>query len=132
MAGDITRSTFRQPKHYSGVRMQQGRVQMDADWNEQLDIRLYHDRTTNVDVIGSCGVPEGDPGFGVTLLNGNVLLSKGRAYVDGILCENDQDVLIAQSQPPLQASYSPAVAAWAPNRLDVFAIGADGNLYHKW
>ena len=35
--GDLTRSTFRAYRHYSGVRMQQGRVQLDADWNEQLD-----------------------------------------------------------------------------------------------
>ena len=58
MAGDITRSTFSAKKHYSGVRMQQGRVQMDADWNEQLDIRAHVERTTNLDVIGPSGAPE--------------------------------------------------------------------------
>ena len=99
MAGDISRSTFLQPKHYSGVRMQQGRVMMDADWNEQLDIRSYIEQTTNIDVIGYCGVPEGDPGFGITVQGGNLLISKGRGYVDGILCENDQDVLIALPSP---------------------------------
>ena len=36
--GDFTRTTFDPTHHYSGVRMQQGRVQLDADWNEQLDI----------------------------------------------------------------------------------------------
>ena len=35
MKGDISRETFDVAKHYSGVRMQQGRVQTDADWNEQ-------------------------------------------------------------------------------------------------
>jgi len=99
MAGDTSRSTFRQSKHYSGVRMQQGRVQMDADWNEQLDIGSYLDQVTEFDVIGGCGVPQGDPGFGVTVQNGNLLISKGRAYVDGILCENDQGVLIALPSP---------------------------------
>ncbi|HEX6608229.1 MAG TPA: DUF6519 domain-containing protein, partial [Chloroflexia bacterium] len=39
MQGDITRSTFRPENHYDGVRMQQGRVQLDADWNEQVDIQ---------------------------------------------------------------------------------------------
>ena len=28
--GDLTRSTFRSYQHYSGVRMQQGRVQLEA------------------------------------------------------------------------------------------------------
>ncbi len=27
---------------------------------------------------------------------------------------------------------APSVAAWSANRLDVFAIGLDGNLYHRW
>jgi hypothetical protein len=85
MSGDISRFTFKQPKHYSGVRMQQG--------------RSYLDQTTNFDVIGACGVPEGDPGFGVEVQSGNLLIGKGRAYVDGVLCENDQDVLIALPSP---------------------------------
>jgi hypothetical protein len=27
---------------------------------------------------------------------------------------------------------APSVAAWSANRLDIFAIGLDGNLYHRW
>jgi hypothetical protein len=26
----------------------------------------------------------------------------------------------------------PKVVAWGPNRLDVFVIGTDSALYHKW
>ncbi|HEX3531938.1 MAG TPA: DUF6519 domain-containing protein, partial [Thermoanaerobaculia bacterium] len=37
MKGDFSRDTFRKRKHYNRVRMQQGRVQLDADWNEQGD-----------------------------------------------------------------------------------------------
>ncbi|MEI6900677.1 MAG: DUF6519 domain-containing protein, partial [Bacteroidota bacterium] len=37
MKGDFTRSTFNKEKHYHDVRMQQGRVMLDADWNEQQD-----------------------------------------------------------------------------------------------
>jgi hypothetical protein len=40
MKGDFSRFTFKKEKHYSSVRMQQGRVQLDADWNEQMDIRI--------------------------------------------------------------------------------------------
>jgi hypothetical protein len=57
MKGDFSRSTFDPRKHYSGVRMQQGRVQLDADWNENLDILLRRIETETIDVIGECGVP---------------------------------------------------------------------------
>jgi hypothetical protein len=91
MKADLTRSTFRTEKHYSGVRMQQGRVQLDADWNEQVDIDAHLDETTRTDVIGRCGVPVHDAGFAISVLPGSpdVAVSPGRAYVDGILCENE-------------------------------------------
>jgi len=97
MKADFTRSTFRREKHYSGVLMQQGRVQLDADWNEQVDIGTHLDETTRIDVIGRCGMPEDDAGFEVTpSSNGSDLLfSPGRAYVDGILCENDASPIAA-------------------------------------
>ena len=91
MKGDFTRSTFKPDKHYSGVRMQQGRVQLDADWNEQVDIGTHRVETEAVDVIGGCGAPMHNAGFKLT--DGPIpKISKGRYYVDGILCENDADV----------------------------------------
>ena len=38
MTGDYTRFSFDPRKRYSGVLMQQGRVQLDSDWNEEIDI----------------------------------------------------------------------------------------------
>ena len=38
MRGDFTRDTFDPTRHYSGVLLQQGRVQLDADANEQSAI----------------------------------------------------------------------------------------------
>ena len=55
MKNDITRDTFHRVKHFSRVLMQQGRVQLDADWNEQADILRYRDETEASDVIGRCG-----------------------------------------------------------------------------
>jgi len=91
MKADLTRSTFHREKHYSGVVMQQGRVQLDADWNEQVDIGGHLDETTRVDVIGACGIPVHAAGFALSALDGSsdLALSAGRAYVDGIVCEND-------------------------------------------
>ncbi len=87
--GDLTRSTFRAHRHYSGVRMQQGRVQLDADWNEQLDVTAHRDRAEALDVIGAVGVPKIDGGFGLSVSpdGRDLLLSPGRAWFAGLLCE---------------------------------------------
>lgn len=89
MTGDFTRWTFRPEKHYHSVGMQQGRVQMDADLNEQAGIAAGLDRITRVDVIGRCGFPAAAAGFGigVTPDGRDLTLSPGRGYVSGRLCE---------------------------------------------
>jgi hypothetical protein len=89
--GDLTRSTFRANRHYSGVRMQQGRVQLDADWNEQLDLTAHRDRAEALDVIGPAGMPKVDAGFDLTVSDDgqDLILSPGRAWVAGHLCEAD-------------------------------------------
>ncbi|HEX7318178.1 MAG TPA: DUF6519 domain-containing protein [Pyrinomonadaceae bacterium] len=155
MKGDISRQTFARKNHYSSVRMQQGRVQLDADWNEQADIVAHRERTTTRDLIGCCGGPLGAAAFAVTVLPREIVvtppdpsgvfidpsgifinpsgvrttdpsgvrpvepsgirvidpsgvrpthiprvpnkgddfkLGAGRYYVDGILCENEQEV----------------------------------------
>jgi Family of unknown function (DUF6519) len=90
--GDFSRKTFNREKHYSGVLMQQGRVQLDADWNEQLDIQLYRTETEAVDVIGPSGVPKKNDGFKIDVAPGghDLTIAPGRIYVDGLLCELDQ------------------------------------------
>ena len=92
MPGDYSRRLFRKSKHYSGVLMQQGRVQLDADWNEQLDLQLYRTETEAIDVIGRCGVPRKNGGFLIGAGSGaqDLTISAGRIYVDGLLCELEQ------------------------------------------
>lgn len=63
--GDFTRDTFEKLNHFSRVLMQQGRVQLDADWNEQVDILLYYLRTLMVDLVGPRAVRGND--FMVTI-----------------------------------------------------------------
>jgi len=136
MKGDFTRFTFDPEKHYSSVRMQQGRVQLDADTNEFTDIMLHRDRVMTQDLIGESGGPEGNDGFKIALnvadfiadlnlppeeqealkdsitnrltrkeilpLKGfDFLIGKGRYYVDGILCENE-DYTSLIKQPDLE------------------------------
>jgi hypothetical protein len=58
---DISRRAFDPRKHYSSVRMQQGRVIVDDDWNENERIENEDRRAANVDIIGRSGSP--DQGF---------------------------------------------------------------------
>ena len=106
MKGDFTRSTFKPEKRYSSVRMQQGRVQLDADWNEQMDINSYRIEKETRDIIGPCGVPWSKEGGGFKIDikidtasgNENLAISPGSIYVDGILCENFKDTNITSQE----------------------------------
>jgi hypothetical protein len=110
MKGDFSRLTFDPTKQYTRVLMQQGRVQIDADWNEQTAILLHYLRTLGADLIGPFGGPanpDGTPGDGFRLgvrrnadgtpMTGDFALLAGRYYVDGILCENPQDWIYSQT-----------------------------------
>jgi hypothetical protein len=110
MKGDFTRDTFHSKKNFTGVLMQQGRVQLDADWNEQNDIVQRRIETETVDSMGGCGAPLHAAAFGaftataglgaaeithltnlgiLPLPPGDFLLSTGRYYAGGKLVEND-------------------------------------------
>jgi len=123
---DITRQTFDSRKHYRAVRMQQGRVQLDGDWNEQGDIVLHRIETEALDIIATGG-PLHNAAFGILTdeksldakeiedlkarlllpLKNDFLLTAGRYYVDGILCENET-ITSFQHQPdyPIPAGRS--------------------------
>lgn len=90
MKGDFSRDTFSRHKHFSRVLQQQGRVQLDADTNEQTAILLHYLRTLAADLIGPYGGPVGDS-FKISIENNELKIGKGHYYVDGILCENDKD-----------------------------------------
>ena len=110
MAGDFSRSTINPVKHYAGVLMQQGRVQVDADWNEQLALQLYRTWTETRDLIGLCGTPKAGTGFAISSFAKGVDLriGNGRYYVNGLLCEiNPQSIpawLPPASSPPSSPS----------------------------
>lgn len=52
MKGDFSRDTFDKANDFLRVMMQQGRVHIDADWNEQVAILLDYMRTLAVDFHG--------------------------------------------------------------------------------
>src|SRR5262245_56968992 len=63
MKADLSRNTFDRAQHFSSVRLQQGRVVTDADWNEQADITRYRAERLALDTIGSCGAPLEGAGY---------------------------------------------------------------------
>ncbi len=114
MKGDFSRLRFKVDKHYAAVLEQQGRVNLDSDGNEAVAITQHLRQTTNRDVIGACGVPKHGGGFAIGLKSapsGNVTdltISKGRIYVDGILCELEGNTsFLTQKDFPNAAWVSP-------------------------
>lgn len=92
MGGDYTRDGF-DPRHdFSAVRMQQGRVQLDSDWNEQAAILDRRLRAGSLDAIGPAAVAADTPdAFRIRFRNGALSIGVGRFYVDGLLAENHGD-----------------------------------------
>ncbi len=96
MKGDFSRVSFDAKKHFSSVLMQQGRVSLDADPNEEGAILLHYLRTLARDLIGPRGGPSDNLGFELTLdetdhNHPKLMIGKGRYYVDGILVEIDEN-----------------------------------------
>ncbi|MBU3078988.1 DUF6519 domain-containing protein [Sphingomonas quercus] len=92
MTGDYTRFSFDPLKRYAGVLMQQGRVQLDADWNEEIDILRRRIGLLSLDTFGAVGVPylTTPDAFLLGLIAGppdNLSIEPGRLYVDGLLAE---------------------------------------------
>lgn len=90
MKGDFSRDSFDRLKHFRRVLMQQGRVQLDADWNEQVSILLHYIQTLAADIIGPYAGPNKNCGFEIKAKDSSLdfTISEGRYYVNGILCEN--------------------------------------------
>lgn len=86
MQGDFSGITFDPSKHYCGVLMQQGRVQLDSDWNTQWAIQTRAMRTALRDIIGAHG---GTPGaFKVSFTDETLTVQAGAYYVEGIRAES--------------------------------------------
>src|SRR6266545_4654149 len=95
MKGDFSRFTFRPGKRYTSVRLQQGRVMLDSDWNEQAAIREDLERVRFEDIVGTSAVPCGE-GFSVRHRGNGLTLSAGRIYAGGLACELDEPTPLEQ------------------------------------
>ena len=98
MPADISRARFDPLRDFAGVVLQQGRLLLDADFNELvalLDRRLRAETSDltsfgpDPDHAGVAWVPRQTPdAFRVTLTGGQLSIGRGRMYVDGLLAEN--------------------------------------------
>src|SRR5713101_9363791 len=94
MKVDLTRDTFHPLKHYARVLTQQGRVQLDADMNEQAAILLRYLHILAADLIGPAGGPKDKWGFNISPLTPtptplDFQIGFGNYYVKGLLCQAD-------------------------------------------
>src|SRR3954447_2315364 len=98
MGADVSRVRFDPLRDFAGVVLQQGRLLLDADFNEYVAILERRLRAETVDLTsfgpdpdqaGESWVPRQTPdGFRVTAAGGNLTIGRGRMYVDGLLAEN--------------------------------------------
>lgn len=89
MSGDYTRFTFDPARGHSGVFKQQGRVSLDANFNEFEEIIDRRSRSQMYDTVGQAVVPRTTQhGFEIQVdASGSLTIGPGRAYVDGVQVE---------------------------------------------
>jgi hypothetical protein len=124
MALDLSRSAFdpRTPKHWSGVRTQQGRLITDDDWNEADAIDKEDLRRTRVQVIGSSG--SADDGFKLAnpRIAGNHVdfdLTPGTIYVGGLRVTLEAQEAFSLQRDWLQQAASDRVDLAGAERIDM-------------
>src|SRR5580700_3500470 len=86
MASDRARVSYDPSRKWRGVIAQQGRVTVEADWNEAAMIDEERDRQLALDVIGPFGTP--DRGYAVTVAlrddaPGDLTIGSGTLYLGG-------------------------------------------------
>ncbi|MCW3846490.1 DUF6519 domain-containing protein [Sphingomonas sp. LB-2] len=121
MKGDFSRQTFHSERHFTAVRMQQGRVLQDADINEEHDILGHRLDLSFRDVIGDAAAPVDPDSFKVAIAANKITVSAGRYYVGGRLLENDA-VVTLPAQPHLSGGY--CVLDTGNPAFDVAALAA--------
>jgi hypothetical protein len=110
---DNSRFPFDPTNDFCGVVMQQGRVQLDSDWNEWLAELSRRTQAGTLDTLGRAVYPATTPfAFHITASSpggkNTLTIGPGRLYVDGLLAENHGDPNAAQWDPALaEMSCSP-------------------------
>jgi hypothetical protein len=130
MGADYSRNSLNVTRKYSAVKAEQGRMLVDADWNEEVLLLEHRTETETRDVIGICGTPKHGGGFALSTApsNADLLIGRGRFYVHGMMCELDPEPIVVTISGPSQIAvpnlkfdgWLLAVGQW-------LEITADGN-----
>lgn len=83
MKGDFSSMAFADRQQYSRVLMQQGRVQLDSDWNTQAEIIAATQRQMARALFGHAGAPADNAGFGIRLRHGLRFCPGSSVRIDG-------------------------------------------------
>jgi len=95
---------------YRGVISQQGRVTLEADWNEANAIAAAENRADLIDVIGPSGTP--DDGYRISpATNGDLTIQHGTLYVGGERMVLDTDLDYAAQPDWVDTAVDPL---WVP------------------
>ena len=121
MKSQISRDAYQPERHYSGVYLQQGRMILDADWNELTDIQkaalvaALRDAVSGT-LAGGGAVPGGAPrvgGLGLVDVAAagdppDIRIRPGALYVEGVPARLDAAAPVEvtkQADYPIQADY---------------------------
>lgn len=132
--GNFSRDTYDRIKHYVGVRLQQGVPLVDADWNEQEDIKKFELQAFLKWYVGS-GVPQGNDGFRIRRAFGTTNdfiidggdgtpSGAGHCLVEGWDVMNESDILYS-SQDSVPALTTPTADRTDTVYLDVWEREVD-------
>ena len=106
MTSDRARVTYDPSRRYHGVVAQQGRVWLEADWNEAQAISREQTETRTLDLVGRAGSP--DHGYRIHPVvthegsaSGDLRIHRGTAYAGGQRVSLGDDILYS-SQPDWQ------------------------------
>src|SRR5581483_797290 len=122
MGSDRARVSYDPKQQYRSVVMQQGRVTLEADWNEAQEITLEEIRREALDFVGPAGTP--NDGYRVVLTAGptdppyDFYISDGTMYVGGVR---------AHLIEPVQYSNQPDWRDTGPEDPDWVDLGALAN-----
>lgn len=99
MTGDFSRYTAQPAKGYRQVLLQQGRVLLDADFNEQAALAADGLRQLTRDLLGPYAGPADNLGFAIGVTDKRIAIARGHYYVDGLLAVNAATPPAAATSP---------------------------------
>src|SRR4051812_6057366 len=114
MASDRARVSYDERRQYRSVVMQQGRVTLEADWNEAEDIAAEELRKETLDIVGPSGTPDNgyqiilDPNqteFDFSIGHGTMYVGGERVYLfDPSPVPPGKELLYSQQNQPRQSA----------------------------